>query len=268
MRTFFISLGCLAACSSPPEFGCGGPEDLCEVDGGRYLAVIPEGASAEDPLATFIHYHGHRGSANLLYDKASFTDPLIASGALGIYMDSIDGRWGFGDRDTGRDELEFFDAVLDDVIERFPVDREAIIVSGYSVGGSMAWDIACRGGSRQGVVYAPVSGAFWNPLPQDCPGGPVRLRHEHGTNDTTFPLEGRAVGGGERRQGDIRESVQVGRQTAGCTETSQVVEEDGRTCEVWSDCADGAQVQLCLHDGGHVVTEGWHERTIAWARGD
>lgn len=258
------AMGLLTGCA--PDFGCGGLQDYCEVEGGRYLALAPRDLSEEEPAPVFIHYHGHRGNAQLLYEKDSFTEPMLASGALAIYVDS-DGGWGYsGGRDRGRDEIAFFDAILDDVLERFPVDRQAVIVSGYSVGGSMTWEVACHRGGGDGIVFAPVSGAFWDPLPQRCDGGPVRLRHEHGLNDPTFPLEGRAVGDGERRQGDVRASIQIAAEASSCGEASRTVEEEGRTCEVHSDCATGGEVWFCLHERGHYVTEGWHTRTIDWAR--
>ena len=30
------------------------------------------------------------------------------------------------------------------------------------------------------AAYAPIAGAFWLPMPANCPGGPVNLSHIHG----------------------------------------------------------------------------------------
>lgn len=256
--------GCTAS-GAPTNFDCGGPKDLCEVDGGQYLALVPESWDGQSPLPTFIHFHGYGGTAVKLYEKASFTDPMAEVGALAIYPDGMNETWAHnGSPSTARDELAFFDAVFADVLERFPVDRDRLVISGFSQGGSMAWDIACSRGASTGAVFAPVSGGFWEPMPSSCPGGPVRIRHEHGTADRTFPLGGRALGS-SYRQGDVRESIAIARQTAGCSEEPTIVDEEGRTCEVWSECQGESEIRLCIHSGGHSVTSGWHARTLAWA---
>jgi len=257
-------------CTPPmPDLGCGGPDDLCQVASGQYLALLPDAWDRTSDLPTFVHFHGHGGSAVGLYDKESFTEPMGQVGALAIYPDGLEQSWNLSGHDKhSRDDLAFFDEVLDDVVERLPVDPDRLIVSGFSVGGSMAWDVACYRGAQTGAVFAPVSGAFWRPLPQDCPAGPVRLRHEHGVSDTVFPLEGRQIREG-LHQGDVRESIDTAVQEGGCTGEPQQVQEDGRQCQVWRDCADGAEVQLCLHDspGDHRVTSGWHRRAIEFAEG-
>lgn len=257
--------GCTPSSPSTSSFDCGGPDALCEVDGGRYLAIVPESHDGT-ALPTFVHFHGYGGSAVELYQKSSFTEPMRETGALAIYPDGVNGTWAHvGSPSSARDELAFFDAVLADVIARFPVDRERLIVSGFSQGGSMAWDVACYRGASIGATYVPVSGAFWEPLPADCPGGPLRLRHEHGTADTIVPMQGRPIG--SSRQGDVRQGIGIVREVSGCTGEPRIVEEDGRRCEVWDACTDGGEVQLCLHDGGHRVTEGWHARALSFATG-
>ncbi|MFK7930844.1 MAG: PHB depolymerase family esterase [Myxococcota bacterium] len=267
MQKFLLVLlvaGCKTSAAPVDRPDCGGPDNLCQVDGGQYLAVLPSDWDGQEQLPTFVHFHGYGGTAVELYNKGSFTDPMGEVRALAIYPDGKNNTWAHsGSPSSARDELPYFDAVLADARERFPVDDERLIVSGFSQGGSMAWDVACNRGNSIGAVYAPVSGAFWTPLPESCPGGPIRLRHEHGTNDRIFPLGGRAIG--SFRQGDARDSIEVVTRTSGCTGDAEIVEEDGRTCQVWNNCSAGGEVLLCLHGGDHRVTSGWHRRTLEWA---
>ena len=80
------------------------------------------------------------------------------------------------------------DAVRADMLQRWPVDTKRLLVSGFSIGGTMAWDLACyRGGDY--TAFAPVSGAFWDPLPERCTT-PVNLLHTHGTADDVVPMGG------------------------------------------------------------------------------
>jgi polyhydroxybutyrate depolymerase len=88
------------------------------------------------------------------------------------------------------------------------------------------------------------------------------LRHEHGLDDGTYPMEGRPIA--DTRQGAVRSSIQRLVADGACAPDPRVVEEDGRTCEVWEGCADGGEVWLCLHPGGHLVTEGWAARALAF----
>lgn len=262
----FFLVACTGAGSSKPaaEFGCGGPNDLCQVEGGQYLAMLPDDWDGEELLPTFIHFHGYGGTAVALYEKGSFTDPMGPIRALAIYPDGQNKTWAHtGSPSSARDELAYFDALFADVKSRFPVDPDRLIISGFSQGGSMAWDVACYRGASTGAVFAPVSGSFWEALPTECPAGPIRLRHEHGERDTVIPLQGRSIG--SYQQGDTRESIAVMVASNGCIGEPAVVEEDGRTCQVWTSCAEGGEVQLCLHPGDHRVTSGWHRRALDWA---
>ena len=74
------------------------------------------------------------------------------------------------------------------------VDRSRVLLAGFSRGGSMVWDVACHA-PVTARAYAPVAGAFWEPLPASCQGG-ADLFQTHGWADRVIPLEGRSVAGG------------------------------------------------------------------------
>ena len=104
----------------------------------------------------------------------------------------------------GAAELAYFDALRDDLIQRFAVDPERIVATGFSAGGMMTWHLAChRGDAYAGFV--PLAGTFWAPLPESCPTTAVDLIHYHGTADSIVPIEGRPIA--DTRQGDVREAM-------------------------------------------------------------
>jgi polyhydroxybutyrate depolymerase len=271
MKLRMLPLLGLAACSGGHAFECGMPGRLCAVDHGDYLASVPKRWDGEELLPAFVHFHGHGGSAESLYRKESFTEPISEVGAIAIYPDGIGKSWNFRlgeELGGGRDEVVFTRQVITDALERFPVDPDRVVVSGFSIGASVAWEVACRDGEL-GTVFAPVSGAFWEPLPAGCPEPPQRLRHEHGTRDTVFPLEGRAVHGDDFRQGAAADAIDLLRQARGCMGEPRFEEQSGgMTCQVWDSCDLGGEVQFCLHDGDHRVRSGWHSRTLQWAFGE
>lgn len=258
--------GCSIGQAAPTALPCGTLGDPCEVDAGQYLAFAPDAWDGRAPLPTFVHFHGYSRSAADMA-RSSFIDKAHPLGALVIFPIGVNETWAHtGSPSSARDELTFIDQVVADALARLPVDRDRIVVSGFSQGGSMAWEVACRR-PELATAFAPASGGFWEPLPDDCDVAPgLRLRHEHGTSDTTVPMEGRALGG-RYTQGDIRAGLARLRVAAGCAGTVRTIREEGRTCQVWSDCGTDGEVQLCLHDGGHRMTDGWHEATWSWAFG-
>lgn len=71
----------------------------------------------------------------------------------------------------------------------------------------MVWYLACHRPARF-AAFAPIAGAFWEPLPERCTGPRPKLIHVHGTSDATVPLAGRTLRSGYR-QGDVFRSLAI-----------------------------------------------------------
>ncbi|MEL6344221.1 MAG: hypothetical protein AAFV53_13965 [Myxococcota bacterium] len=228
------------------------------VDGGRYLSFAPKDAGEQ----VLIYFHPYNSTPEAARERSWMQEGLREYGVVGVFPEGVNRTWAHtGSPSDARDELAFFDAVVSDVRERW--SPETVFVSGFSQGGSMAWDVACYRGDEIDAVF-PVSGAFWEPLPETCPTA-VRLRHTHGTSDQTVPMSGRPIG--SSRQGDVVAGMAVWQRTNGCAQDAvEEVIEGPSTCQVWS-CASGREVQLCLHNGGHRPPEGWLDRNLGWAIG-
>jgi polyhydroxybutyrate depolymerase len=242
-----------------PVEACPG-EQGCQVDGGHYRLVLPDAAPAA-PLAALMYFHGWQGSA-----EETAADPGLRALAtrLGIALIAPDGAgrtWSYpGSPGRHRDEFAFVGRVLDDVAARFPVDSRRIMASGFSQGGSMVWYLACRTPERF-RAFAPVAGAFWEPLPASCTGPRPALVHTHGTADGTVPLAGRALRSGFR-QGDVFRSLAIlDPQARAVTVADFTTSPDALSCLRLS-AAGTTPLELCLHPGGHVVDPAWIER--AW----
>jgi len=146
--------------------------------------------------------------------------------------------------------------VLEDVAERLPIDRDRVIVSGYSWGANMAWRFACDAGDGLAGLLA-VSGT----LPQDidCAGRPNEARQVYGLTDDVLPFP---MGPG----GDESYPVALWRTQFGCGE--------GRAEGPWSarpfltlhrttwDC-DAGRVVLDIHPGGHFIPHDWIPLQVA-----
>lgn len=238
------------------------PDDQgCRVEGGHYRLILPEGAKAAAPAAALMFFHGWQGSA-----EETVSDPGLRALAtrLGVALIAPDGAgrtWSYpGSPGRHRDEFAFIGRVLDDVAARFPVDSRRVMASGFSQGGSMVWYLACRMPGRF-RAFAPVAGAFWEPLPASCAGPRPTLIHTHGTADGTVPLAGRALRSGYR-QGDVFRSLAIlDPQARAVTVADFATAPDLLSCLPLS-AAGTTPLELCLHSGGHVVDPAWIER--AW----
>ena len=63
----------------------------------------------------------------------------------GVPREGRDGRsWNFHPlREASRDEVAFLASVRDDAARRFGIDAEAVVLGGFSIGGSMTAYVAC-----------------------------------------------------------------------------------------------------------------------------
>ncbi|MET3889410.1 polyhydroxybutyrate depolymerase [Bosea sp. OAE506] len=243
-----------------PVEACPG-EQGCRVEGGHYRLILPDAAADRAPLAALMYFHGWQGSAE---ETAADVGLRALATRLGIALIAPDGAgrtWSYpGSPGRHRDEFAFVGRVLDDVAARFPVDSSRIMASGFSQGGSMVWYLACRMPERF-RAFAPVAGAFWEPLPASCAGPRPALIHTHGTADGTVPLAGRALRNGYR-QGDVFRSLAIlDPQARAVTVADFATAPDSLSCLPLS-AAGAPPLELCLHAGGHVVDPAWIER--AW----
>ncbi len=263
---FVLAASAAAQTLAPVQSRDACPADTgCSVASGGYRIVLPPQTSARRKVGAIIYFHGYQGSA-----EEVIADPALVAVArrLGVALIAPDGAgrsWSYpGSPARHRDEFVFVGQVLDDVIARFPVDPDRILASGFSQGGSMVWYLACRM-PRRFAAFAPIAGAFWEPLPESCDGPRLPLIHVHGTSDMTVPLAGRVLRQGSR-QGDVFKSLAVfapGGCTAGWADAARAAPTpEGLACRVATGCGGTARLELCLHAGGHIADAAWVER--AW----
>jgi polyhydroxybutyrate depolymerase len=272
MRTLLVIAGfCLAplAALAQGDASCGVPEAGCPTANGFYRLALPAGAAGLVPALVFLH--GGGSSASAVTGNTAMLAELLARGYALIAPEgqprpSRPGKnWGVYDtRVHPRDDIAFIAEVLDDAA-RHGIDRDRVLLAGFSRGASMVWDIACRT-PTVARAYAPVAGAFWEPLPDNCES-PIDLFHSHGWTDRVVPIEGRSFGDGTVVQGDVFAGLMVLRRTNGCNlrqpDTAPMETTGNLWFRGWKSCQDG-RLDLMLHPGGHEVPEGWLTRALDW----
>lgn len=275
LAALFLYLG-----TGPVQAGCATDPDPCALDGGTYHVILPAD-SAEPPPAVML-LHGWAASGAAMMKMSGLVQAITGRGYALILPDGearTDGgsgrEWAFMPDPKGgtaqRDENAFLQAVADDAARRFGLDRGRMLLSGFSIGGSMVHYLACNdpGGF---AAYAPIAGTFWRPQPAACTA-PVRLFHIHGWTDRTFPLEGRRFGDGFA-QGDTLVALDLWRRTMGCDRqapdrTSLYRSGPSETWRLreWTSCAPGGGMLFALHDGAHGIPDGWADLALDWFEG-
>lgn len=241
--------------------------DRIDIGSGTYRVHEPASWDGTSPLPLLMFFHGYGQTGGVVMGNAELMELADREGVLVIAPDGAEKRWahqGAPAREGLRDDDAFVAAVLSDAKRRWPVDDARVWASGFSIGGSMAWHLACYRGDLFSA-FLPTAGAFWRPEPETCPSGPANLMHVHGTADTVVPMAGRPIRD-VYHQGDVLRGIASWRATNGCpAEPAEVSETGSLRCEIWRGCASGKQMQLCLHPGGHVIPEGYMAKAIAWA---
>ncbi|MEO1016744.1 MAG: alpha/beta hydrolase-fold protein [Pseudomonadota bacterium] len=247
-----------------PALACG-PDSPCVIESGEYMVSLPSAWDGTSPIPAAIYFHGWQSTAEAAMANKKLRQAFDEIGVLLIVPQGAEKTWSHvGSPTQARDEIAFIDQLLADVENRFPIDPTSFWVTGFSQGGSMAWDVACYRGDRF-AAFAPIAGAFWEDLPETCPAGPVNLRHVHGFTDNVVPLEGRAIR--QWHQGDVFAGFGILREINGCRANPVSFDmDDGLRCRSWEGCSSGKELELCLHDGGHMAPDGWVEDAWSWVQ--
>lgn len=231
---------------------CGGITP-CKIKERSYQAVTPDGWNGKDRLPVLIHFHGWGRTGTNVINNRKIAGAANETGVLLLAPNGLGKSWSFW-RAPSRD-VPFVEAMIEDAAGRFPIDREQIYVSGFSYGAAMAWRLACERGADY-AAFLPIAGTLWNfEELEDC-SSPVTIRHVHGLRDTVMDLP---VG----RGGDPLFAVSPWLARNGCKEKPDSVStKDIFNQNIWTNCSSGHDVELELHNFGHIIPKGWMKRQL------
>ena len=252
-------------------------DNSCATANGSYRIALPETVMPASGYPTLVFFHGAGGTGKQTLSNTGMVNTFLDRGYAVIGPDGMrraatrnGGGWSFHpDRVAQRDEMAFAREVISDAAAKFNIDADNVLLSGFSIGGSLVWYLACQDPTLA-RAYAPVAGAFWRPHPvaADC-AGPVKMLHTHGWRDQTVPLEGRPLRNGAILQGDVFYGLSVMRELNACLKLrADTFDTSGSFWRrKWDTCAPGTALEFALHTGGHSVPKGWSEMAIDWFEG-
>lgn len=233
-----------------PANACGKDSD-CTIGERSYRIVLPQGYDNSGDLGAIVYAHGYRGTAGKTIRNKALTKLADELGVAIVAANGVDGRWNLPHRPGSaqrlkQDELAYFDSLKADLQSRFGIAPDRIMMTGFSAGGMVTWHLACyRGDAFMG--FAPMSGTFWEPVPKECPTGPVNLIHYHGTQDKVVPLDGRRIR--EAKQGNVFEALGLMTRIGGYKPSGHEELSDMECAR--KENGAGKRLEVCLYPSGH-----------------
>jgi polyhydroxybutyrate depolymerase len=213
------------------------------------------------PLVLAFHGRGKEGTGAAFAQKTQFNVLAQKEGFMVAYPDGVEGKWldgGLMNDPRYAKDVEFANAVIDDVAKCHPVDARRIYTTGFSNGAAFSYLLAIRLSHRiaaMASVGANMSRQFLNEMTPDKE--PVSLLQFCGSND--------AFCGRERLQFDylisLKENLDAWIKHNGCasedkTQTLLKTDNGGKLppAKVWANGRKGTEVVLLWLDS---ATHGW-----------
>ena len=213
--------------------------------------------------------HGGDGTAPRRAVQTGFNELADREGFIAVYPQGLNGGWNDGrnteflqSRQDDADDVAFFNAMFDDLIERGEADPRRLYLSGGSNGGMMSFRLMCEAGDRIAAATVMVA-SLPEPMAASCkPSGAVPLLMMNGTADPLMPFEGGPVALSRERGVviPVMETVEFWRKANGCDDSVEqsgapdLDPADGIRTDIfaWRSCEEAAELVFFRMNGaGH-----------------
>lgn len=148
----------------------------------------------------------------------------------------------FGDRgrvwDLGNNgvDVQFFLAIIEEMVDRYDIDTNRIYETGFSMGGMLGYTLACAHSDKFAAI-APCSGFPMGGLNGCSPKRNIPILHMHGANDDFVPYN--------RVRDEILKFFRDRYDCPGISETISDYGGNSRlTKEIWSPCDSGSEIEF------------------------
>jgi len=165
----------------------------------EYIIYVPQTYTPTSPTPVLFAFHGGSGYANdfmnyeadfrLISDTAGFilVYPQASSDSNGIPIWNLGG---VNSKATDVDDVGYISHLIDKISEFYSVDRDRVYVTGFSNGGYLSFELACKLSSEI-AAFASVAGHMFIDTYNDCsPTHPTPFLSINGTEDNYDGIEG------------------------------------------------------------------------------
>jgi len=249
LKHIVLSITFLAAMTTS-LMACGADSD-CMVGKRHYRIAMPKGYDGKTPVGAIIFAHGYQGSAAGVMRNKTLRRTVSDLGLALIAVKSVGRGWDLpysphNFNSDGSAEYKYFDDVIKDASKRFAINTKKMMVTGFSDGGMMVWNLVCARSDRF-AAYAPMAGTFWLKIPKTCTGPVANVVYVHGLTDRTVPLKGRKIEG--THQGDVMQALAMYRKY-GNFGPAKKQKSGNLSCEFRTN-KQGKILDFCLFPGHH-----------------
>lgn len=154
----------------------------------KYLLFLPqEYASHSDkqwPLILFLHGAGERGDDLNMIKKHGI--PKVVEERPDLPFITVSPQC--PEESWWTEQTEALSALLDEIVNDYPVDRTRIYLTGLSMGGYGTWSLALREPERFAAI-APICGGLFGPAGVVSALKEMPIWAFHGAKDPVVPIE-------------------------------------------------------------------------------
>ena len=212
--------------------------DNLNVNGTNRQMTVYAPKNIEQGRPLIIQMHGMNQDAAYQKNAAKWEPIADTARFVVVFPEGQNKAWDI----SGDKDLNFIKAIINEMGNKYGIDKNRVYVSGFSMGGMMSYHVANKMGDQIAAI-APVSGGGGVNSPKRA----IPIMHTHGTTDEVVNYNSTV--------NTVKSWVSAQK----CSGSSQKIKPypanksgSAASLEIWSGCTDNVEVRLMTIDGkGH-----------------
>ena len=206
----------------------------------EYKIYVPKDLGAKRPL--LISCHGMNQDAAYQMGMLDIKSVADTAKFVTVFPEGISKSWDI----TGNRDINFMLAIIDEMVEKYDIDRGRVYLSGFSMGGMFTYHAMNKIADRI-AAFAPISGYPMGGATASPNVRPIPIIHTHGTSDDVVTFS------------NVQKNLNVWIKHNGCPETAEVTKRYRNaahiTRHVWGPGNDDVEVVLMeMANKGHWIS--------------
>ena len=206
----------------------------------EYKIYVPKDLGAKRPL--LISCHGMNQDAAYQMGMLDIKSVADTAKFVTVFPEGISKSWDI----TGNRDINFILAIIDEMVEKYDIDRGRVYLSGFSMGGMFTYHAMNKIADRI-AAFAPISGYPMGGATASPNVRPIPIIHTHGTSDDVVTFS------------NVQKNLNVWIKHNGCPETAEVTKRYRNaahiTRHVWGPGNDDVEVVLMeMANKGHWIS--------------
>ena len=142
----------------------------------EYKIYVPKDLGAKRPL--LISCHGMNQDAAYQMGMLDIQSVADTAKFVTVFPEGINKSWDI----SGNRDINFILAIIDEMVEKYDIDRGRVYLSGFSMGGMFTYHAMNKIADRI-AAFAPISGYPMGGATASPNVRPIPIIHTHGTSD-------------------------------------------------------------------------------------